>query len=84
MYAIRSYYENKEFIAKRTENLEELNAKVAEYDLARVEQMTGVAPEKIIEAARLYSHADKAMIVYGLGVTEHQTGTENAMSYNFV
>ena len=30
-------WENKEFIAKRTENLEELKAKVAEYDLARVE-----------------------------------------------
>jgi len=73
-------WENREFIAKRTENLDELKAKVAEYDLERVEQLTGVAPEKIIEAARLYAHADKAMIVYGLGVTEHQTGTENAMA----
>ncbi len=73
-------WENKEFIAKRTENIEELRAKVAEYDLDRVEQLTGVAREKIIEAARTYSHADKAMIVYGLGVTEHRTGTENAMA----
>jgi len=73
-------WENKEFIAKRTENLEELRAKVAEYDLDRVEELTGVDREKIIEAARTYSHADKAMIVYGLGVTEHRTGTENAMA----
>ena len=73
-------WENKEFIAKRTENLEELKAKVAEYDFERVEKLTGVSRDRIIEAARLYSHADKAMIVYGLGVTEHQTGTENAMA----
>ena len=73
-------WENKEFIAKRTENIEELRKKVAEYDLERVEKLTGVTPEKVIESARMYAHADKAMIVYGLGVTEHRTGTENAMA----
>lgn len=73
-------WENKEFIAERTEGIEELKAKVKEYDLDRVEELTGVSRDKIIEAARLYSHAGKAMIVYGLGVTEHLTGTENAMA----
>jgi formate dehydrogenase alpha subunit len=73
-------WENKEFIAKRTESFDELKTKVQEYDLDRVEKLTGVSKENIIEAARLYSHAGKAMIVYGLGVTEHQTGTENAMA----
>ena len=77
---IENGWENKEFIAKRTEDFEELKAKVREYDLDRVEQLTGVDREKIVEAARLYSHAEKAMIVYGLGVTEHRTGTENAMA----
>jgi len=73
-------WENKEFIAKRTEDFGELKKKVREYDLKKVEKLTGVSKENIIEAARLYSHAEKAMIVYGLGVTEHQTGTENAMA----
>ena len=73
-------WENKEFIAARTENLDELREKVQEYDFDRVEQLTGVSRDKIIEAARMYSQADKAMIVYGLGVTEHRTGTENAMA----
>lgn len=73
-------WENKEFIAGRTEGFDELRAKVAEYDLDRVEKLTGVSKESIIEAAQLYSHAGKAMIVYGLGVTEHRTGTENAMA----
>ena len=73
-------WENKEFIAERTEDIDLLREKVAEYDLDRVEKITGVAPEAIIESARMYSHSDKAMIVYGLGVTEHRTGTENAMA----
>ena len=73
-------WENKEFISKRTEGLDTLRAKVQEYDLDRVEKLTGVNSDKIIEAARLYSQAEKSMIVYGLGVTEHQTGTENCMA----
>ncbi len=73
-------WENMDFIAKRTEGFDELKAKVREYDLDRVEKLTGVSREKIIEAARLYSGSGKAMIVYGLGVTEHRTGTENAMA----
>ena len=73
-------WENQDFISKRTEGFDALKSKVKEYDLDRVEKLTGVSKENIVEAARLYSHADKAMIVYGLGVTEHQTGTENAMA----
>jgi formate dehydrogenase major subunit/formate dehydrogenase alpha subunit len=73
-------WENREFIVKRTEGFEELKEKVKAYGLDRVVKLSGVSKEAIIEAARTYSHADKAMIVYGLGVTEHRTGTENAMA----
>ncbi len=73
-------WENKEFIAKRTEGIEELRSKVKEYDLDRVEKLTGVSKDKIVEAARMYSHTRNGMIVYGLGITEHQTGTENAIA----
>ncbi len=77
---LQNTWEDGEFIAQRTEGFDELVAKVTEYNLDRVEQLTGVAKKTIVEAARLYSHADKAMIVYGLGITEHRTGTENAMA----
>jgi len=77
---LKNGWENKEFIAKRTEGFEEFRKKVQEYDPERVEKLTGVAKDRIVEAARLYSHADKAMIVYGLGITEHISGTENAMA----
>ncbi len=77
---LKNGWENKEFIKTRTESFDEFITQVKKYDLKKVEKLTGVKAEDIIEAARLYSHADKAMIVYGLGVTEHQTGTENSMA----
>ncbi|MDR3089775.1 MAG: formate dehydrogenase subunit alpha [Desulfobulbaceae bacterium] len=73
-------WENKEFIAARTENFADMKKKIDEYDLDRVENLTGVAKEKIVEAARFYALAEKSMIVYGLGVTEHRSGAETAMS----
>jgi formate dehydrogenase major subunit/formate dehydrogenase alpha subunit len=77
---LQNGWENRDFIANRTEGFEELKEKVKEYDLDLVVKLTGVSKETLTEAARLYSHAEKAMIVYGLGVTEHRTGTENAMA----
>lgn len=77
---LREGWENKDFISKRTEGIDELRAKVAEYDPERVEKITGVSKDRIIEAARIYSHARNAMVIYGLGVSEHRTGTENAMA----
>jgi predicted molibdopterin-dependent oxidoreductase YjgC len=77
---IENGWENKRFIEQRTENFEELTQHVKEYDLDRVEKITGVAKAKIVEAARLYARAKNAMIVYGLGVTEHQTGTKNCIA----
>ena len=77
---IANGWENKEYIALRTEGFEELKAKALEYPLDRVEKITGVARDTIYAAAELYAKSDKSIIVYGLGVTEHITGTENAMA----
>jgi len=73
-------WENRAFIGQRTENFEELEQHVKEYDLDTVENITGVPKARIVEAARLYARAKRAMIIYGLGVTEHRTGTKNAIS----
>ena len=77
---LKEGWENKVFISKRTEGFEELKEKVQEYPPDRVEKITGVSREKLIEAAGLYAKADNAMILYGLGITEHLTGTENAIA----
>ncbi len=72
--------ENRDFIEKRTEGFEELKEAVRKYTPGHVEKITGVRKEKLVQAARIYAGAKDAMILYGLGITEHQSGTENAMA----
>lgn len=71
--------EDKEFIAKRTEGFDEFRKGIAKYTPEYAAKYTGVAPESVREAARMYAGAENAMIIYSLGMTEHVQGSENVM-----
>lgn len=68
---------DKEFVAERTEGFEEMKASVAKYTPEYVEEITGVPADLIREAARAYATTEKAMILYTMGITQHNTGTAN-------
>lgn len=72
--------ENKEYINNRTEGYEELEKHVKDYTPERVAKICGIDKDKLIEAALMYAKAERAPIIYCLGVTEHSTGTEGVMS----
>jgi len=72
--------EDREFIQTRTEGFEELRRAVAEYTPEKVEEISGIPAEKLVEAARIYGGAERASIVYCLGITQHTTGTDNVLS----
>jgi len=65
------------FIDDRTENFEDLKKAVAEYPPEKVEKITGVPAPDLIEAARIYAKAEKASILYAMGITQHTSGTDN-------
>ena len=69
-----------EFIKNRTKGFDELKETVQKYDLETVSEITHIAPEIIEELAIEYAKADKAAIVYSLGITEHSHGADNVMS----
>lgn len=69
-----------EFIKNRTKGFDELKETVQKYDLKTVSEITHIAPEVIEELAIEYAKADKAAIVYSLGITEHSHGADNVMS----
>ena len=69
-----------EFVELRTESFEDLKKVVSNYTPEKTEEITGVPKEKIIEAAKLYAQADKASILYCMGITQHTTGTDNVLS----
>jgi formate dehydrogenase alpha subunit len=71
---------DKEYIEDRCINFEKFAEGVKKYTLKRVESITRVPAEKIQESARLYALADKATIIFSMGITQHTTGTDNVLS----
>jgi len=69
--------QDRAFIAERCEDFEPFWESLDPYDLKTVESITGVAGEKIRQSARLFAKAKKAIILYGMGITQHTTGTDN-------
>jgi len=71
---------DKSFIEERTEGYDELMETVKRYTPEFAEEITGVPRFEIIKAARLFAGAGKAAILYGMGITQHTTGTDNVKS----
>ena len=72
--------EDKEYIEKHTEGIDELRECVKSYTPERVAEICGVDKQLIIDAARLYASGHKSYIAYAMGITQHLNGTENVMS----
>ena len=73
---IRDGLVDRAFIAERTEGYEAVAELVAAYTPEDVEEITGVPAADIERAAHLYAEAERACILWGLGVTEHRYGSE--------
>jgi formate dehydrogenase alpha subunit len=71
---------DKAFVEERTEGFEEVKEVVAEYTPSHVEEITGVPAPDIEKAARMYARAERASIVYAMGITQHVSGTDNVKS----
>ena len=71
---------DQKFIEERCENFDAFRASLEPYDLDFVEQVTGVAAEKISEAACMYASQKPSAILYAMGITQHTHGTDNVMA----
>ena len=71
--------QDEEFIKARTENFDELKKVVSEYDIDKVCEITEADKERLTEITMDYAKAEKAAIVYSLGITEHSHGADNVM-----
>jgi formate dehydrogenase major subunit len=67
-----------EFIAQRATNFEALKEQVKHFSPEAVEQQCGIDAATIREVARTYATAQSAMILWGMGVSQHVHGTDNA------
>ncbi|MGQ9456651.1 MAG: formate dehydrogenase subunit alpha, partial [Anaerolineae bacterium] len=71
---------DEEFVRERTEGVEALREVVAKYTPERVEAITGIPAGDLVAAARMYAQAERASIVYAMGITQHTTGTDNVIA----
>jgi formate dehydrogenase major subunit len=67
------------FIERATTGFEAYRASIDAYTLDRVEKITGV-PAALVERMALdYARADRAMICWTLGITEHHNAVDNVL-----
>ena len=72
--------QNDAFIANATEDFEAFRASVQPWTLERAERETGV-PAVLIERMALdFARADRAMICWTLGITEHHNAVDNVLA----
>ncbi len=71
---------NREFVQARCEGLEELREGVRAYTPEYAEEVTGIPAQTIRETARNYARAEKASLLYTMGLTQHVSGTDNVLA----
>ena len=71
---------NEAFIRRATTGYDAFRANVESYTLEYGEQVTGVPAASIREAAHAYARADRAVICWTLGITEHHNAVDNVLS----
>ncbi|HSF46879.1 MAG TPA: formate dehydrogenase subunit alpha, partial [Burkholderiales bacterium] len=69
---------NEDFIKSRTIGYEELKRNVADYSPDVMAPICGIPAEVIREVARLYATSRGSMILWGMGISQHVHGTDNA------
>src|SRR5690606_35466671 len=69
---------DKDFIANRTEGYEDVKKNVENYSPEKMAPICGIDAETIRYIARLYATSKASMILWGMGVSQHVHGTDNA------
>jgi formate dehydrogenase major subunit len=75
---LRDGLQDDPFIQERTEGFEALREAVRHYPPEVAEKITGVPAATIEEVARIYGRTRRGIIFWGMGISQHTTGTDNA------
>ena len=67
-----------EFIASRTNNFEELKERVKEFSPEEMAPICGIEADVIRVCARAYATSKASIIFWGMGISQHVHGTDNA------
>jgi formate dehydrogenase major subunit len=69
---------DKEYIERHTEGFEALRDGVKDYSPEKVSTICGIPAQTLREVARIYASSAGSMIFWGMGISQHIHGTDNA------
>ncbi|MFM9939159.1 MAG: formate dehydrogenase subunit alpha [Hyphomicrobiaceae bacterium] len=67
-----------QYVQAMTEGYEALKAKIVEFPPEKMEAICGIPAATIREVARLYARSERSIIFWGMGISQHTHGTDNA------
>jgi molybdopterin-dependent oxidoreductase alpha subunit len=67
---------DQEFIGQHTQGFAEFASTVRSYEWDVLERQSGLTRAAMEAAATVYAASEKAMIIYGMGITQHRKGVE--------
>ncbi|MEW6767949.1 MAG: formate dehydrogenase subunit alpha [Pseudomonadota bacterium] len=67
-----------QYIAGYTEGFDDLKEKIKEFPPEKMESICGIPAATIKEVARMYAKAKSSIIFWGMGISQHVHGTDNA------
>jgi formate dehydrogenase major subunit len=68
---------NQAFVQSRTRDYEALRAHVQAFTPERMSPICGIDTDTLREVAHAYAHSPAAMVLWGMGVSQHVHGTDN-------
>ncbi len=74
--------EDKDYIAKHTNGIEELRALVADYDPKTAQHICGIDEDRIRTVARIYAKAPTAMSIWTMGINQSTHGSDGVANIN--
>ena len=69
---------NKDYIKNNTEGFELLEKQIKDFKPILMEKLCGIKADIIKEVARLYAKSKTSIIFWGMGISQHIHGTQNA------
>jgi formate dehydrogenase major subunit len=67
-----------QYVQAHTEGFDSLKAKVEGFTPEKMEAVCGIEAATIREVARLYARSERSIIFWGMGISQHTHGTDNA------
>jgi formate dehydrogenase major subunit len=69
---------DKQYIAGYTEGFDELKEKIREFTPEKMAPICGIDADTLREVARTYARSQASIIFWGMGISQHVHGTDNA------